>query len=148
MTVKEIIAQEYGTSIFCYKQGAFWVCYEQSAYLVCLIKNYTPVKKFIKNCNQEVVSVGFPNSVLEQWIEEHTIQTIEKSEKTVILRSKQEFDNDDFTKWKNDISVKSKTTTSVGPSLEKQILDFSLANHTPIEAFLFLQKLQTQIQKT
>ena len=146
MTIKEIIAKEEGKYIFCYKQGVFWVCYEQSAYLVCISRAYTPIKKWIKNCNQEVVSVGFPNSALEKWIDDNTIETIEKSERTVSLISMQDFDNDDFIKWKNDISVKSKTITSVGPSLEKQILAFSLANHTPIEAFLFLQKTQTQIQ--
>lgn len=148
MTIKEIIAKETGTSIFCYKQGVFWVCYEQSAYLVCISRAYTPVKKYIKNCNQEVVSVGFPNSALEQWIDENTIETIEKSERTVTLIRKQDFDNDDFIKWKNNISVQNKTITSIEHSLEKQILAFSLANHTPIDAFLFLQKLQTQIQNT
>ena len=92
------------------------------------------------------MSVGFANSALEKWIDDNTIETIEKSERTVSLISMQDFDNDDFIKWKNDISVKSKTITSVGPSLEKQILAFSLANHTPIEAFLFCKKTQTQIQ--
>jgi hypothetical protein len=148
MTIKEIIAKEEGKYIFSYKQGAFWVCYEQSAYLFCLSRTYKPVKKFIKNCNQEVVTIGFPTSALEQWIDENTIETIEKSERTVKLISKQNFDNDDFIKWKNDIPVKSKNSKSVEPSLEKQILAFSLFNHTPVEAFLFLQKLQTQLQKT
>jgi hypothetical protein len=31
-------------------------------------------------------------------------------------------------------------------NLEKQNLDFSLANQTPIDAFMFIQKLQTQLQ--
>ncbi len=101
-----------------------------------------------KNCNQEIVIIGFPSSALEQWIDENTIETIEKSERKVTLISKQDFDNDDFIKRKNNISVQSKIITSVGSSLEKQILAFSLFNHTPIEAFLFLQKLQTQLQKT
>jgi hypothetical protein len=96
MTIKELIDKETGKSIFCYKQGAFWVCYEQSAYLVCFSRAYTPVKKFIKNCNQEVVTIGFPNSALEQWIDENTIETIEKSERTITLISKQDFDYDDF----------------------------------------------------
>ena len=86
MTIKELIAEETGKHIFCHKQGAFWVCYEQSAYLACFSRAYTPVKKFIKNCNQEVVSVGFPNSALEQWTDENTIETIEKSERIIALQ--------------------------------------------------------------
>ena len=86
MTIKEIITKETGKHIFCHKQGAFWVCYEQSAYLVCFSRAFTLVKKFIKNCNQEVVSVGFPNSALEQWTDENTIETIEKSERVTTLQ--------------------------------------------------------------
>ena len=36
MSIKEKLAKEDGTHIYCYKQGAFWVCYEQSAYIVSL----------------------------------------------------------------------------------------------------------------
>jgi hypothetical protein len=34
MSIKEKLAKEDGTHMYCYKQGAFWVCYEQSAYIV------------------------------------------------------------------------------------------------------------------
>jgi hypothetical protein len=78
VTVKEILAKENGKYIICYKQGAFWVCYEQSAYLVCLSRAYKPVKKLIKNCNQEVVTIGFPNRALEQWIDDNNIETTKK----------------------------------------------------------------------
>jgi hypothetical protein len=86
MTIKEIIAKETGKHIFCYEQGAFWECYEQSAYLVCISRAYTPVKKWIKNGNQVLVSVGFPNSALEQWIDKNAIKTIEKSERVIALQ--------------------------------------------------------------
>ena len=45
MSIKEKLAKEDGTHIYCYKQGAFWVCYEQSAYIVNLSKGYKPTKK-------------------------------------------------------------------------------------------------------
>ncbi|MDC1464770.1 hypothetical protein N8387_03675 [Polaribacter sp.] len=54
MSIKEKLAKEDGTHIYCYKQGAFWVCYEQSAYIVSLSKAYKPSKKWIKNIAQEV----------------------------------------------------------------------------------------------
>ena len=37
MSIKEKLAKEDGTHMYCYKQGAFWVCYEQSAYLLITI---------------------------------------------------------------------------------------------------------------
>ena len=66
MTIKDKIEKEDGQILYCYKQGAFWVAYEQSAYLVCLSSAYKPTKKYVKNCNQEVVTIGFPNNTLEQ----------------------------------------------------------------------------------
>jgi hypothetical protein len=68
MSIKEKLAKEDGTHIYCYKQGAFWVCYEQSAYIVSLSKAYKPSKKWIKNIAQEVVTIGFPNTALQQWV--------------------------------------------------------------------------------
>jgi hypothetical protein len=38
------------------------VCYEQSA--------YKPSKKWIKNSAQEVVTIGFLNTALKQWVHE------------------------------------------------------------------------------
>ena len=147
MTVKEILDKENGKYITCYKQGAFWVCYEQSAYLVCLLRGYKPVKKFVKNCKQEVVTIGFPANALEQWIDDTSIETIERSEKTVSLLWKLDFNSHDFIKWKDAIENSMIKKDSKELSLEKQILNFSLANSTPIEAFLFLQKLQLELYK-
>jgi hypothetical protein len=65
MTIKELIDKETGKRIFCYKQGAFWVSYEQSAYLVCFSRAFKLVNKLIKNCNQEMVTIGFTASALE-----------------------------------------------------------------------------------
>ncbi len=146
MTVKEKLVLENGKHIFCYKQGAFWVCYEQSAYLVCHIKSYKPVKKFVKNCNQEVVTIGFPTNALGQWIDDDSIETIERSEKTVSLLWKRDFKSHDFLKWKDAIQNSVIKYNIKEHSLEKQILEFSLANQTPIDAFMFIQKLQTQLK--
>jgi len=44
MSIKEKLAKEDDTHMYCYKQGAFLVCYEQSAYIVSLSKAYKPSK--------------------------------------------------------------------------------------------------------
>jgi hypothetical protein len=46
------------------------VCYDQSAYIVSLSKAYKPSKKWIKNSAQEVVTIGFLNTALQQWVHE------------------------------------------------------------------------------
>jgi hypothetical protein len=74
MSIKEKLAKEDGMHIYCYQQGAFWVCYEQSAYIVSLSKAYKPSKKWIKNRAQEVVTIGFPNTALQQWVHEQSVK--------------------------------------------------------------------------
>jgi hypothetical protein len=74
MSIKEKLAKEDGMHIYCYQQGAFWVCYEQSAYILSLSKAYKPSKKWIKNRAQEVVTIGFPNTALQQWVHEQSVK--------------------------------------------------------------------------
>jgi hypothetical protein len=38
------------------------MAYEQSAYYIKQHKGYKPTKKYFKNINQTIVSVGFPNT--------------------------------------------------------------------------------------
>ncbi|WP_338410643.1 hypothetical protein [uncultured Flavobacterium sp.] len=64
MSVKEKVAIEDGKKVHCYKQGSIWVCYEHSAYLIFQDKVYKPAKKWIKNTNKEVISIGFPQKAL------------------------------------------------------------------------------------
>jgi hypothetical protein len=45
-----------------YKEG-FLGAYEQSAYFVWRLKGYKPIKKHIKKVQDQLVSVGFPDSV-------------------------------------------------------------------------------------
>jgi hypothetical protein len=80
MSIKEKLAKEDGMHIYCYKQGAFWVCYEQSVYIVSLSKAYKPSKKWIKNRAQEVVTIGFPNTALQQWVHEQSVKPIISTE--------------------------------------------------------------------
>ena len=64
MTIKEKIEYEDGQLVHLWKEGVFWVAYEQSAYLVSQVKKLKPTKKYVKTAGREVVSVGFPSSVL------------------------------------------------------------------------------------
>lgn len=67
MTIKEKLQLLSGSApneMHLFKEGVFWIAYEQCAYWFHLKKGYKPTKKFVKTVGQEVVSVGFPESVL------------------------------------------------------------------------------------
>jgi len=54
-------------SIFLYKEGVFWRCYETSAwYFIKNIREYRVFKKFFKIVNQNIIYLGFPDSILEK----------------------------------------------------------------------------------
>lgn len=53
--------------LYLFLEGFFWKAYEKSAFLfVTEVKPYRPIKKAIKKMNTEVVSIGFPASLIEQ----------------------------------------------------------------------------------
>ena len=60
-TIANKILHPSSKHILLYKEGVFWVAYEQSAYYIAQYKGYKPTKKYFKNINQTIVSVGFPN---------------------------------------------------------------------------------------
>lgn len=65
MTLKEKIERECPTHIHLYREGIFWKLYNQSAFHFSqLIKPYQVKKKYMKTLNMEIVSIGFPQSVL------------------------------------------------------------------------------------
>lgn len=66
MKLSDIISRENYHSIQLYKQGVFWVAYEQSAYSIWEHKGYRVNKKYIKSLKRDIVSLGFPASVLDE----------------------------------------------------------------------------------
>ena len=148
MRIKDKLAKEDGKHIYCYKQGAFWVCYEQSAYIVNLSKGYKPTKKFIKNIAQEVVTIGFPEAALQQWVSKHTIKASTATDTLKVYKWHSTFIHNDFVKWKNTIALKENKLKVSSINIEEEVKSFSLATSTPTDAFLFLHSLQLKIKNT
>ena len=67
MELEEILTfSNKPNEIVLFKQVLFCKVYEESAWQFCtLIKAYKPVKQYIKKVKKEIVSIGFPVSVLE-----------------------------------------------------------------------------------
>ena len=66
MTFKEIIERESCNedSIWLYREGMFVKAYERSAFFAhALIHEFKLSKRFIKNVNMDVISLGFPKSL-------------------------------------------------------------------------------------
>lgn len=73
-----------------HKQGAFWVAYEQSVYIIYQSKAYKPIKKWIKNINKKVITIGFPSKSLEQWQEIAQLIGVEEQKNFRTLRTKKQ----------------------------------------------------------
>ena len=121
------------------------MAYEQSAYLICIDKAYKPKKKWIKYLEKEVVTVGFPPIALEFWQKENQVTCIEEKENFKIFGAKNKCITADFLSWKESIVLLKSINVKSIQTLEQKILHFPLANSTPVEAFMFLGKLQKEI---
>ncbi len=150
-TIKEKIEAENGKNIFCYKQGAFWVCYEQSAYMVCQTRAYQPTKKYVKACNCEVVSIGFPDEALKQWQKDTNLTPITATQLFCVLEWNKEWNQSEYVNWKNGLPLKEQSVNPNTPkmeskkTLEQRIMEFPLAHSTPVDTYLFIQKLQQEM---
>ena len=127
-----------------YKEGVFWVAYEQSAYYIAQYKGYKPTKKYFKNINQSIVSVGFPNieALLNEIEQSNSIQSVKKTDITIEILLQKSINTIDVEIWKENILQKEKQKSTSKASIEELIKSFPLANKTPMEAFLFIEELQ------
>jgi hypothetical protein len=140
-----------------YREGAFWVAYEQSAFYFAQQKGYKPTKKFVKCVDSEVVSIGFPNSALEELKNtvflKNGISITSEDENFKILRLEKEIVKEEFETWKTDISVKSANAEVQNfeplPTAEIQVIEkikkFDLANATPMQCLNFVAELKGAI---
>lgn len=148
MKIQEILAKEDGKAIHCYKQGAFWVGYEQSALAIHREKGYKPTKKYVKCVGEEVVTAGFPNSIMEQWQAAGAVQEV-VTPNIYILKLDNAITDEMLTQWKATLCITPKNVEKVEATghqdLIDRILQFPLAHKTPIEAFDFIKTLQLEV---
>ena len=130
--------------ILLYKEGVFWVAYEQSAYYIAQYKGYKPTKKYFKNINQTIVSVGFPNidALINEIEQNNSIQYIKKTDTTIEILLQKSVTITDVELWKENILQKNQEKLTSKASIEQLVKAFPLANKTPMEAFLFIKELQ------
>jgi len=167
MTIKEKLeatSDGAGKRIHLFKEGVFWIAYEQCAYWFHLQKGYKPTKKLVKVVGQEVVSVGFPESVLERLTELHngtdgtngTLVSV--GDKMKVFALNEEIDLKKFEEWKSGLSltVKKEATSEIlgtggtdeamekNKTIEERIKAFDLWNKTPMDCMTFLTELKKE----
>lgn len=147
MKIKDILQQEENNTenILLYKEGMFWRAYEKSAYLfITFVKEFKITKRYFRNVNTEIVYLGFPANSLNSILKIVGNKTVAKQEKLITI-SNFEYDADKFELWKSNIKVQNKLVSN-NQNIEKRIINFSVANKTPIECQQFLIELQNEIQ--
>ncbi|MDR0332934.1 MAG: hypothetical protein LBI15_05665 [Dysgonamonadaceae bacterium] len=151
MTIKEKIYHTDAFAVNLYKEGVFWTAYEQSAYAVCQIKPYTARKKYVKAVSAEVVSVGFPDSVLESILS--AFEVLEKSELQVNLKTREPIDLKVFETWKLSLPIQvsvDKMEKAKAGMLESELINklrsFDLSNATPMQCMIFLSSIKKELK--
>ncbi|PRQ85003.1 hypothetical protein [Elizabethkingia anophelis] len=145
MKLSDIISRENYHSIQLYKQGVFWVAYEQSAYSIWEHKGYRVNKKYIKSLKRDVVSLGFPASVLDEIGKIYKQDKLKSSSEYKLYMLSQELNKTLFLRWR--FNTHTHTQLRVTCDLVAKIKSFCLSNKTPLEAYLFLYELQSDLNK-
>ena len=105
MTIFEKVTQSKDLRVvYLYKEGVFWIAYEQSAYLVSQVKALKPTKKYVKTIDREVVSVGFPDTVLSTVLQ--SFRLITKNDFQIVVESEAAIELPAFEAWKSELPLR------------------------------------------
>ena len=143
---KVTLQQQDTTKIFLFKEGVFYKAYNEGAFLL-QDRNYKVAVKKIKSVENEVLSIGFPISVLEKLKEN---RQIEEYDNYCSLQSNIVFSLLLYEEWyQNQIAnIKREDSKYLEEyTLKDTIKNYPLANKTPIEVFIWVAKLQKLISK-
>ena len=143
---KVTLQQQDTTKIFLFKEGVFYKAYNEGAFLL-KDKNYKITVKQIKSIENEVLSIGFPISVLEKLKEN---RQSEEYDNYCSLQSNIVFSLLLYEEWyQNQITNIKRVDRKYLEeyTLKDTIKNYPLANKTPIEVFIWVAELQKFISK-
>lgn len=157
-TIKEKLILErekQNNEIILHREGIFYIAYEHSAWLFTVaIHNFKVKKQYIKCVAQDVVSIGFPMTSLENLASGCEI-TDEGGVLHLLLPAGRLPQKNDFENWKflqHHAKGQEEQTTHVSENnaplakkleLLKMINDFPIECKTPLECMLFLSEIKT-----
>ncbi len=149
MDIQTIINTEQNNkkAIFLHREGVFWKAYEQSAFLfVKHIKPYSVKKRYYKKIGGEVVSIGFPDSILESLLQLVADKEVQKTEKQITIEGFEPEGAEAFEEWKNGVeALVPAAKQEAGHGLLEKIRGFPIVNKSPMECQQFLLNLQNRL---
>lgn len=148
--------------ILLYMEGLFWKAYEQSAMRFAKeVKAYKLQKRFIKTVNGEVVSMGFPNSSLQEVLKGW--EFVRMNDKQLSFHTKTAFTAAEFEEWKSALPLESEAvsealgTVSTGKTgncfseTERQVLSqllaFRVEAASPLQCMMLVSDLQALLKQ-
>ncbi len=172
MTFREVFDSEKENigKIILYREGLFWKAYERSAYhFVSYVNSYKVSRKHVKSLADDVVSVGFPTSVLEAHKGKFEIES-EEYGRVIIITGKQ-IDDAAFTAWKAAVPMAVGTPVAAAPVVQngsagvaaspfipsngllkgaldiiEEIRQFQIENKTPMECMMWAADLKKAVR--
>lgn len=161
MDLKQKLALETAESnnIYLYREGLFWKAYERSAIkFIQTITAYQVNTRFCKVVNMEVISLGFPDTVLPGILENREYEKID--EKRLAIRSvllgdevfateKSRYISNMMQALKKDAlqeTVPARKEPDAGAQVLERLRLYDIAGATPIECMIFLSSLKKQLE--
>jgi hypothetical protein len=161
MTLLEKIQKSGNDKVFTlYKEGLFYKCYNEDALVFTeKVKNYRVSAKYIKSVGADVLSLGFPNSVVKaatitfDAIAAAIGATSYYENVTAVVFELKNKDLQNYTYFKESILASvheplsiindtAGTTITQASLITQRIQEYDLANRTPMECMVFVQELK------
>ena len=158
MTVLEKTKNSINSTIFTlYKEGLFYKCFNEDAMIFSQrVKEYKVTAKFVKSVGAEVLSLGFPISEVVKGnltllsISESIGATSYKDEphgivfclKEEIKQSYNKFQAVIISAKESEAEKDFSNNNASRKKIEKLILEFDLANSTPMQSMAFILELK------
>ena len=129
-------------------EGTFFKAYERSAYLfIKQVRAYEPRRRYIQAVGQDVVSIGFPQTVLETLGVNHAPAT----DGAEVIQLQTALDEQQFMLWRDEFKGDEEPVAEAKPddksfAVIKRLREFNLATATPMDCMLLVMELQNMIK--
>lgn len=164
---KQRLSPESLREIRLWTDGSFYRAYEWSAWLcIRYVRQFKVTKRYIKNIDTDVLFVGFPQSSLDKFkVEGSMVEPWDN--KGVLMTLPEELVHPDaedstlqteFENWRTTIPLagtageekvkgaQAKVSQPVSVTgIMRQIFEFQVENHSPIECMLFLVEMKQKL---
>lgn len=150
MILKEKLEKEQpgNTDIYLYREGLFWKAYEYSAFLfIRHIRAYQAQKRAVKSLKRDVVSLGFPDSVVEEILAGKSHDKTD--EKCIRITGIPATEEEAFEQWKAETPVITETQANRENRENNPVLSrlkaFRVESSTPMQCMSFISELQKEL---